>query len=180
MGSNTVWKSRVELRNERIARVGRPSIPISERNKPVTITLTPTVVEMLRADAEKTGLTVSAYIARLIVLANDDVSKRNMSVFLERLVCHLQINGAKSMLLGQGMDGWGGFASVQNGPNIGIMWIERGVAEQNDRVFFRWNHRLGDDAFYAKLQKPVDVSSWSEKRVFEMISASATTNSAQA
>lgn len=151
--------------------VGRPPLSVAGRAVSISITLPQHVDEALRRDAKVTGKSLSAYIADLISRADEEISKREFRVFLDRLVAFFQKNGLKSMVVGTGMAGWDGMALVQNKSEVATIWVEKGEMNESDRLMFRWIAKTGDTNFYKKPFEPVDISWWSEADVAAFVMA---------
>ena len=160
-------------------RSGRPPLSADGRAISISITLPPMVMEALRRQAKKAGKSASSYLSDLITKDDDELSKLELRLFLDKLVAYLHRNGLKSMVVGTGMSGWDGMAVVQNDNEVATIWVEKGGLDTSDRLMFRWTAKTGDTDFYKKTFEPIDISWWSEADVAAFVMAGSNASEAQ-
>ncbi len=160
-------------------RSGRPPLSENGRAISISITLAPTVMEAMRRQAKKAGKSASSYLSDLITKDDEELSKLELRLFLDKLVAYLHRNGLKSMVVGSGMSGWDGMAVVQNDNEVATIWVEKGGIDSSDRLMLRWTAKTGDTDFYKKMFEPIDISWWSEADVAAFMLAGSNASEAQ-
>ena len=176
---NRVINHSMNHRDNARTRSGRPPLSADGRAISISITLPPMVMEALRRQAKKAGKSASSYLSDLITKDDDELSKLELRLFLDKLVAYLHRNGLKSMVVGSGMPGWDGMAVVQNDNEVATIWVEKGGLDASDRLMFRWTAKTGDTDFYKKTFEPIDISWWSEADVAAFVMAGSNASEAQ-